>query len=65
LTINVHAKNPSGGEGPAVHAEAKQTVSFQKRRRRIDCRVKPGNDDTKERSRGAFFASEVCLMPDL
>jgi len=42
------------GLDPVVHAEAPQMTKRNcKRHRRMDCRVKPGNDDMRNRSRGA------------
>jgi hypothetical protein len=45
------------GLDPVVYADRRS-----QRRGRMDCRVKPGNDDVINRSRGAD-ASEFCRRP--
>ena len=46
------------GLDPVVHGEAPRssTVRISRFHRRMDCRVKPGNDEIKSRSRGAIRA---------
>jgi hypothetical protein len=45
------------GLDPVVHAEARQTENARRNTSEpslgMDCRVKPGNDETENRSRGA------------